>query len=95
MQDCRGLLCGHVPFEKKMGLHTVNCYVSTVKQTFDWGKEEEIIPVDIALAIAAAKQLKRGRTSAVVYDEVKPVSDEIVEKTLPCLRQQMQDPPCH
>jgi len=77
--------------EKKMGLHTVNCYVSTIKQTFDWGKEEEIIPVDLALAIAAVKQLKRGSTSAVVYGEVKPVSDEIVEKTLPCLRQQMQD----
>jgi len=37
------------------------------------------------------KQLKRGQTAAVEYASVQPVDCEVVEKTLPYLKQQIQD----
>ena len=76
--------------EKKMSTSTINNYVSTIKQTFDWGGEEEIIPAGVASALRIVKQLKKGRTAAMEYAPVEPVADWIVEKTLPYLKQQMQ-----
>ena len=77
--------------EKGLGMVTINNYVNIIKQVFDWGGEEEIIPADIANSVKLVKPLKSGHTSAVEYDDIKPVSDENVEKTLPYLNQQYQD----
>ena len=77
--------------EKGLGLVTINNYVNITKQVFDWGGEEEIIPADITNAVKLVKPLKSGHTSAVEYDDIKPVSDETVQKTLPYLNQQYQD----
>jgi len=70
---------------------TVNTYVGMIQQCFDWGREEEIIPADIAIAVCAVKPLKQGRTTAAEYNTVEPVADEVVEKTLPHLKPQERD----
>jgi hypothetical protein len=46
--------------DKKLGLDTVNSYIGIIRQMFDWGGEEEIIPADVVAALRVVKQLKRG-----------------------------------
>ena len=71
--------------------NTINSYVGVIKQMFYWGCDEEIIPAEIGGALRMARDLQRGKTSAVDYDDIQPVEDAIVEKTLPYLSQQFQD----
>ena len=64
---------------------TINRWVGVVKQMFQWGTAHELVEADIYHALQAVANLKAGRTVAPEYDEVLPVDDEIVEKTLPHL----------
>ena len=77
--------------EKRLSLSTINAYTGTIKQVFDWGSEEEIIPADVASSVRVVKALRSGQTSAVEHSAVEPVSDETVEKTLPYVEQPVQD----
>ena len=77
--------------DKELSRNTINGYIGIARQLFTWGGGEEIIPADIASALRIVKDLRRGRTTTVDYDEIEPVSDEIVEKTLPHLNQKYQD----
>ena len=78
--------------ERGLSRKTVNNYVGIIKQVFYWGCEEEIVPAEIAGALRMVQQLQEGRTSAVEYEEIPPVPDEIVEKTLPHIESpQIQD----
>ena len=77
--------------EKNLGLDTINNYIGTIKQVFDWGACEEIIPADVANVLRVVKPLQKGRTTAVEYADIEPVADAIVEKTLPYLEQQERD----
>ena len=70
---------------------TINTYIGMIQQCFDWGREEEVIPADIAVAVCAVKPLKQGRTTAAEYNIVEPVADEVVEKTLPYIRPPIRD----
>jgi hypothetical protein len=71
---------------------TINGYIGVIRQVFCWGCEEEIVPADVAGALRMVKDLQKGRSSAVEYADIGPVSDEIIEKTLPHIRsQQIRD----
>ena len=61
---------------------TINAYIGTIQQVFDWGAGEEIVSPAIAGALRTVKALQKGRSTAVEYDPTAPVDDEIVEKTL-------------
>ena len=72
--------------------NTINKYIRIIRQVFSWGCEEEIVPADIAGALRMVRNLQKGRSSAVDYDAIVPVPDEIVEKTLPHIKSsQIQD----
>ena len=75
----------------KFARNTVNNYVGIIKQVFYWGCEEEIVPAEVGAALRMVKHLQAGRTSAVDYDAVEPVADDIVEKTLPHLKPTVRD----
>jgi integrase len=77
--------------DRKLARHTVNGYVGIIKQVFYWGCEEEIVPAEIGAALRMVKHLQAGRTSAVDYDDIEPVEEEIVNKTLPYLKPMVQD----
>ena len=63
-----------------------------IKHVFDWGCEEEIVPATVAGALRTVKSLQIGRTSAPEYRTVKPVADDVVEKTLAHVKSpQVQD----
>jgi len=68
--------------DKELCLDTINSYIGLIKQVFSWGCEEEIVPVEVAGALRMVKSLQKGRTSAIEYDDIQPVEDEVVEKTL-------------
>jgi len=70
---------------------TINGYINTIKQVFSWGCEEEIVPAEIAGALRTVRSLQTGRSAAVEYEDVEPVPDDVVEKTLPHLRPAVQD----
>jgi integrase len=75
----------------KICLGVINNRVGIIKQMFDWGGEEEIIPAEVAMAIKIVKPLKKGQSTAIEYDPVEPVADDVVEKTMPYLKPQEQD----
>jgi integrase len=77
--------------ENGLAKDTINNYIGIIKQVFYWGCEEEIIPTDIAAALRMVPMLKSGQTSAVEYEDIEPVDDAIVEKTLPYLKSQIQE----
>jgi len=64
---------------------TINRWVSIVRQAVRWGVAHELVASEILHALEAVDNLKEGRTLAPEYREVQPVSDEIIEKTLPHL----------
>ena len=64
---------------------TINRWTDIIRQAFRWGVARELIASDILHALEAVDHLKSGRTTAPEYREIEPVSDEIVEKTLPHL----------
>jgi integrase len=74
--------------ESGLSLDTINGYVGVIKQVFYWGCEEEIVPAEIAGALRMVKALQKGRSAAVEYEDILPVADVIVEKTLPYIRSQ-------
>ena len=65
--------------ENGLGRSSINLYVSIVRQVFDWGGEEEIVPADTVHALRMVKQLKRGQTAAVEYASVQPVERLFVD----------------
>ena len=78
--------------ESGLSRDTINNYIGIIKQMFYWGSEEEIVPAEVAGALRMVKMLQKGRTAAVEYEDIQPVDDVIVEKTLPHFKsQQIRD----
>lgn len=63
----------------------INQSIRRIRRAFRWGVEEELVPESVHRALASVAGLKAGRTEAPEPDPVKPVSDEMVETTLPHL----------
>jgi integrase len=64
---------------------TVNRYVSIIKQAFKHGVKFGWVDAQIHYALQAVDNLKAGRTKAPEYRKIKPVADDVIEKTLPHL----------
>ncbi len=63
----------------------VNHRVRRLKHIFRWGVEQQLVAGETYHALAAVQPLKRGRTEARETSPVGPVSDDLVERTLPYL----------
>ena len=68
--------------ERGLARSTINSYIHVIRQAFDWGCEEEIVPPEIAGALRMVKNLQKGKSTAAEPKPVEPVSDEVIEKTL-------------
>ena len=64
--------------------HT-NAAIGRIKRMFRWGLEHGMVPAENAAIIAAVPPLEKGRTFARETAPVQPVSDEVVDNTLPHL----------
>ena len=69
----------------------VNARINRIKRVFRWAVSEELAPPMLTHALGTVAGLEAGRTSAPETKPVMPVSDDIVEKTLPCLSQIVAD----
>jgi integrase len=70
---------------------TVNAYIGIIQEVFCWGAVEEIIPAGIDVSLRTVRKLREGQTAAIDYDPIAPVSDAVVERTMPHLPPQIQD----
>ena len=63
----------------------VNKRVGAVKRMFKWGVSRAIVPPTVYTALSTVEGLRMGRTTARESTPVLPVSDELVDVTLPNL----------
>jgi integrase len=63
----------------------VNMNTARVKRMFRWGTAQELVPAGVMQRLDAVQGLKAGRTEAREMPAVEPVTDEVVEATLPYL----------
>ncbi len=63
----------------------VNKQVSYIKRIFKWGVSRSLVPPTVYTALATVEGLRMGRTAARESKPVPPVSDELVEATMPYL----------
>jgi integrase len=62
---------------------TVNRYVNIIKQAFKHGVKFGWVEANISYGLQAVDSLKAGRTKAPEYEDVPPVDNETVDKTIP------------
>jgi integrase len=63
----------------------INSLMKRVRALFKWASSKSILPVSVLETLKTVEPLKAGRTSAPERGPVLPISDEIVEATLPHL----------
>lgn len=63
----------------------VNQYAGNVRRIFRWGTSRGLVPVSVVQSLECLDPLRAGRTEAPERRPVPPVSDEVVEATLPFL----------
>ncbi|MFW6039194.1 MAG: site-specific integrase [bacterium] len=63
----------------------INKSIRRIRRAFRWGVEEELVPENVHRALASVAGLKAGRTEAPEPAPVVPVSDEMIDATLPHL----------
>lgn len=61
----------------------INRQMGVVKQMFKWGVSRELVPPDRIHALASLEGLRRGELGAVESKPILPVSDELIDQTLP------------
>ena len=69
--------------EQGLARQTVNRNVNVIKQAFKHGVKFEWADAKTLYALQAVENLKKGRTEASEYRKIRPVADDIVERTLP------------
>ena len=62
---------------------TVNRQVGRLRRMFKWAASEELVSPNVYLGLGTVAGLKRGRTEAYEPEPVRPVSDALVDATLP------------
>jgi integrase len=67
----------------------INQRIGRVKRLFKWAVSEGLVPAEVCQALQTVEGLKRGRTTARETEPIKPVADDLVERTLPHLNHQV------
>jgi integrase len=75
---------------KRFARLTINGRIARIKTVFQWGSDRELIADEVAGRLSAVKSLKPGEEGVREMPKVEPVADDIVEKTIPHLRPQLQ-----
>lgn len=69
----------------------INDNIDRIRRLFKWAVAHELIPVTVHQALTAVPDLRRGRTAARENEPVMPVSDAVIEATIPFLRTVVAD----
>jgi integrase len=68
----------------------INQRIDHVRRVFRWAASEELVPQAVYQALTTVAGLRRGQRGTRDKPRVRPVSDEVVEATLPFLRPQVR-----
>jgi integrase len=60
----------------------INDNIERIRSVFNWGVSEELVPVELALALERVEGIPKGSANVFDYAEIEPVPKEIMEKTL-------------
>ena len=63
----------------------VNANIDRIRRCFKWGVAQELVPASVYQALTAVAGLRKGRSEAREPEPIAPVSEEVVEATLPRL----------
>lgn len=63
----------------------INARVDRIRRVFRWAVSKELLPASVYDALRAVPGLRRGRTEARERKPIRPVTDAVVEATLPHL----------
>lgn len=69
----------------------INKQIGRIVRMLKWGVGEQLVRPGTWHALQAVEGLKKGRTTAPDYDPVEPVSDAVVDATLPHLSEIVAD----
>ena len=69
----------------------INKNIDRIRQAFKWGVSQELVAVTVHQGLTSLPGLRKGRSSARETGQVLPVSDEVIEATLPYLRPVVAD----
>jgi site-specific recombinase XerD len=69
----------------------INKQVSRLIRMFRWAASQELVPGQLPFDLRAVSGLPKGRTKARESEPVRPIADEIVNKTLPFLSRVVAD----
>jgi integrase len=78
--------CREAMIRKGWARTYVNAQVDRVRRMFRWAAEEELLPGGVHDNLAKVTSLRKGKTDARESERVRPVSDEVVNATLPFLQ---------
>lgn len=71
--------------EDGLRVTTINQHVGRLRRMFRWGAKKKLVPAAVWQQLLTVENLKTGRTKAKPPRGVKPVDDEVIERTLPHL----------
>lgn len=69
----------------------INKLMKRIVQIVKWAVSEGKVPVEVHSTLKCVGPLKRGRTTAIERDPVKPVDDQVVDATVACLHPVVAD----
>lgn len=78
---------------KEMGWARRYCNenLQRIKRMFKWGVSLEYVPVDVYQAMTTVEGIRRGVTDARETEPILPVSDEVLQATLPKMSPKIRD----
>ena len=77
--------------ETRLSRGYVNKQVLRVRQVFAWGVSHELVPASVIVGLQSVRALSAGDTDAPSPERVRPVADELVNRTLPILPEPVAD----
>ena len=77
--------------EKRYARQSINRWIGIIKAAFKFGVQEGWVTGNTIHALSCVDDLKQGRCDAPEYRRVMPVSDEVLQATLPFLPPVIQD----
>lgn len=77
--------------ESDVSRRVVNGRVDRIRRAFKWAVAQELVPASVHQALTAVPGLRKGRTEAREPEPIGPVSNELVEATLPHLQPVVAD----
>ena len=87
---CLELLQQHT-LSEDLSRRYINDNIDRIRRMFKWGVSKELVSVDVYQALTTVPGLRRGRSAVREMELIQPVTDQIIDVTLPQLSPTVAD----